>query len=89
MACSAYEDRRSIICSPPDEGTIEQFSTVAMTFKRLVRFEEGDEAKFADLLSGTENGFVIKPLKGSLEHGLEESDAEFFELPRQVFIKRV
>ena len=53
-----------------------------MTFKRLVRFEEGGEAKFADLLSETENGFVIKPLKGSLEHGLEESDAEILRVTK-------
>jgi hypothetical protein len=65
-----------MICSPSKEGRIKRCSTAAMTFKRLVRFEEGGEAKFADLLSEAEDGFVIKPLNGSLEHGLEESGAE-------------
>ena len=50
--------------------------TATMTFKRLVRFEEDGEAKFADLVSEAEDGYVVKPLNGSLEYGLEESDAE-------------
>jgi hypothetical protein len=55
---------------------------VAMTFRRLVRFEQGVEAKFAGLLSETEDGFIVKPWEGSLDAGLQVSDAPSVRLTK-------
>jgi len=53
-----------------------------MAFKKLVRFDQGGEAKFGDLLSENKNGFVVKPLEGSIEAGFKESDASTVEVTK-------
>ena len=50
-----------------------------MTFRRFVRFEQGGEAKVSDPLSETENVFIVKPLRDSLEAGLNEFNASVWK----------
>lgn len=45
-----------------------------MGFKNLVRFEHEGQAKFGDLVSETNQGYLVKPLDGSLESGFTQSD---------------
>ena len=47
-----------------------------MAFKKLVRFEEGGQIFYGDLISSDENEYLVKKFHGSFAGGFNETETQ-------------